>query len=124
MHVRDTRVLSKLLPSSEVPEPGRVIREQKTIWLLGTTDAMATGRDGLWYNRSWRGRFRGGNHASLEKGVETVHETWPTWRWLAKKMVLRIFSQLSRTYRVTARREIHQEQEQYTRCKDPASFVF
>ena len=28
------------------------------------------GQDGLWYNRSWRGRFRGGNHASLEKGVE------------------------------------------------------
>ena len=32
-------------------EPRRDIREQKTTWLLGTTDAMATGQDGLCSSR-------------------------------------------------------------------------
>lgn len=42
-----TRVLSELLLSLEAPEPRRGVREQKTIWLLGTTDTMAVGQDGL-----------------------------------------------------------------------------
>ena len=54
----DLGVQSILSQSSEVPEPGRGIREHKTIWLLGTTDAMATGQDGLWCNMNWR-RFGG-----------------------------------------------------------------
>ena len=85
-----------------MPEPGRGIRGHKTIWLLGSVDAMATEQDGLRCKRAEEkvsGRIHAG-HKHQAGSIWLCACVRPGQPWsVAGRSILRNFpapSQLSR----------------------------